>query len=359
MMSSTDEEEKEFNLNHEKDKITKISIDMSSPIMSTSPSTIVSGDLNKLKSTSLIMRTIRSASQFDEALKKLDLNDRENVSRLLAKTGNLTASIASSSSSSSKTSTTAATHLTNASSSSSTAQATSTSALKLISQMNAITKSNSANSLFKDNNSTTTQPISYLKTNGGGVTTNQQSGDRKYSSSLDGDAILSPYTNRDHDPENHHGDSWKYRSSASRRTSLNQLEDYRTSSSSLYNQFDESDGQISSRRRSAGKPIAAPRMKKIGPTNDLNQQLSQLRRLYEAAELESDDSGKEADDEVKHYLGKLVSMEEKTSELSGSWSRVKAKRTVMKQNVKEEDTKNITNGAWGKEEKKNLGKSCF
>lgn len=85
------------------------------------------------------------------------------------------------------------------------------------------------------------------------------------------------------------------------------------------------------------KPIPAPRMKKIGPTNIVSQQLSQLRRMYAAADIDSDDSAK-ADEEVKHYLGNLVpstasQSEEKmaTCEKSKSWSRVKAKRTVKKQ----------------------------
>lgn len=75
-------------------------------------------------------------------------------------------------------------------------------------------------------------------------------------------------------------------------------------------------------------PVAAPRIKKLSSSSVLTQ-LSQLKRLYEAND-DSDDSYK-ADEEVKLYLGNLSANEEKSSELSGSWSRVKAKRNVYKQ----------------------------
>lgn len=80
------------------------------------------------------------------------------------------------------------------------------------------------------------------------------------------------------------------------------------------------------------KPVAAPRMKKLLSSTVLSQQLSQLKRLYDAANEnnDSDDSAK-ADEEVKLYLGNLSSSEEKSTELSGSWSRVKAKRNTYKQ----------------------------
>lgn len=219
---------------------------------------------SNLKSTSLIMRTIRSASQFDEAMKKLDDNNETTIKTLN------TQSITESSSSSS--------------------------ALKLISQMNAITKSNSANSLsnFRKSSSTTL--------NG-----------RKYSSSLDGDCILS------------------YDSDIDKKKNY-----YTRISDDEYHIIDEIDEQkYHTSSSSTNKPIAAPRMKKIGPSNVISHQLSQLRRLYEAAEQESDDSAK-ADEEVKHYLGNLAPVDEKTTEISGSWSRIKAKRSVAKQNTKDD-----------------------
>jgi hypothetical protein len=70
-------------------------------------------------------------------------------------------------------------------------------------------------------------------------------------------------------------------------------------------------------------PIAAPRLKKImNSSQQLSQQLSQLRHLYDNAN-DSDDNAK-ADEEVKSFLSK--SEEEKSTELSGSWSRVRVKK---------------------------------
>lgn len=70
-------------------------------------------------------------------------------------------------------------------------------------------------------------------------------------------------------------------------------------------------------------PVAAPRLKKIINSNvELSQQLSQLKHLYDIAN-DSDDNAR-ADEEVKSYLSK--NDEEKSSELSGSWSRVRVKK---------------------------------
>lgn len=74
---------------------------------------------------------------------------------------------------------------------------------------------------------------------------------------------------------------------------------------------------------SAHRPVAAPRLKKIMNSNvQLSQQLSQLKHLYDIAN-DSDDNAK-ADEEVKSYLN--MNDEEKSSELSGSWSRVRVKK---------------------------------
>lgn len=71
-------------------------------------------------------------------------------------------------------------------------------------------------------------------------------------------------------------------------------------------------------------PVAAPRLKKIiNSSQQLSQQLSQLKHLYENAN-DSDDDNAKADEEVKSFLSK--SEEEKSSELSGSWSRVRVKK---------------------------------
>lgn len=86
-----------------------------------------------------------------------------------------------------------------------------------------------------------------------------------------------------------------------------------------------------------GKPIAAPRIKKIASssvTAGLSHQLSQLRRIYEAAELESLEN-ELVDNEVQLYLGggdELKSGADKANtELSGSWSRMRAQRILTEQ----------------------------
>lgn len=80
------------------------------------------------------------------------------------------------------------------------------------------------------------------------------------------------------------------------------------------------------------KPIAAPRIKKIGPSTGLSLQLSQLRRIYEAAD-QSVENGKEID-MADHHSTVNVNRDqpdEYTTELSGSWSRLKARRNLIKQ----------------------------
>lgn len=78
------------------------------------------------------------------------------------------------------------------------------------------------------------------------------------------------------------------------------------------------------------KPIAAPRIKKIGPSTGLSLQLSQLRRIYEAADQEN--GSKEIDiGESQSSAHRDQPPEEYTTELSGSWSRVKARRNMIKQ----------------------------
>lgn len=94
-----------------------------------------------------------------------------------------------------------------------------------------------------------------------------------------------------------------------------------------------------------GKPIAAPRIKKIGSssvTAGLSHQLSQLRRIYEAAELDSLEN-ELVDNEVQLYLGggggvgggvlgdEPKGADKANTELSGSWSRVRAQRILMEQ----------------------------
>lgn len=87
------------------------------------------------------------------------------------------------------------------------------------------------------------------------------------------------------------------------------------------------------------KPIAAPRLKKLNSSNSVSVQLSQLRRIYEAAERSdvgdySDDSAR-ADEEVNQYLGYLEP-DERTTDFSNSWSRLKAKRNNIKKSIADE-----------------------
>lgn len=90
------------------------------------------------------------------------------------------------------------------------------------------------------------------------------------------------------------------------------------------------------------KPIAAPRIKKIGPSTGLSLQLSQLRRIYEAADQSVEMGGRELDVGENHSSINRDQPDEYTTELSGSWSRVKARRNMIKQqqsgNVEENGT---------------------
>ncbi|XP_052852972.1 serine-rich adhesin for platelets isoform X2 [Drosophila gunungcola] len=93
-------------------------------------------------------------------------------------------------------------------------------------------------------------------------------------------------------------------------------------------------------------PLAPPRLKLLGNTQiPVSQQLNQLRRLYDAAEQDQEDS---ADEEVKRYFrdsnsdsgggtqGSSSPDQQPPAELfkgceySSSWSRMKAKRTIWK-----------------------------
>lgn len=254
------------------------------------------------------MRTMRSANQFDEAMKNLTVPQQQIDQPLTSNTNN--------------------DHHHHHHQRTFNQIRSSSSALKLISQMNAITKSNSANNLLMSKES----GISGMK-----LLMNQTNSGRKYSSSLDGDCILSSTSNRDYD-----SDEYKLMSNTTVVEQHHQHQQERRKSSTIerdhFYSIESSQNSSTNLNDIDRKPVAAPRMKKIGPTNVLSQQLSQLRRLYEAAEqYESDDSATKADEEVKHYLGNLATSEERTSELSGSWSRVKAKRTVAKQTYKDDD----------------------
>lgn len=98
-------------------------------------------------------------------------------------------------------------------------------------------------------------------------------------------------------------------------------------------------------------PLVAPRLKLLGSTEiSVSQQLSQLRRMYDIAatrEENDEDAADSADEEVKSYFcaheqteqsdsggGTLESSSQEDERAveysSGSWSRLKAKRTIWK-----------------------------
>lgn len=293
-------------------KTTKISIDLKSDDNSdmTTIKSLASNTYNlldDLKSTSLIIRTMRSANNFDEALKDLEAYSHKNVLNI---------------------------------------REPHTSAFKLV-RSNSISKSNSANNIFKD-------PVKLSVAQ-----------PKKYAASLDGDRgfLDEPVSESDRLKdfevlneilEENKRISLKLMNSSINKSNhldsdkkrLLNFKDYVTqnSSSTSYNNSNKSSyefkrGEKTSTKRgeslksdSYTRPIAAPRMKKLTGSSVLSQQLSQLKRLYDAANEDNDsDASAKADEEVKLYLGNLSSSEEKSTELSGSWSRVKAKRNTYKQ----------------------------
>uniref|UniRef100_A0A182JMF1 Uncharacterized protein n=1 Tax=Anopheles atroparvus TaxID=41427 RepID=A0A182JMF1_ANOAO len=301
---------------------TKILIDIGK-----APTATAAGD--ELKSTSLIMRTMRSAMQFDEALKNLQAIRRDSLEE------NATSSvhhaqqhyhqqeqqqqIRTSPAEISKPRRHSAFHLIGSGS-------TSSSSVSSLS----IAKSSSASSIYTD----------YPKLTVAG----------KYASSLDGDSLERDGVR--------YGTSTRYGAMptstiASRRTltsesRLSDFEAYISKNTAVRRSSTADDIAPVGLERFGGKPIAAPRLKKLGSTV-LSQQLSQLRRLYDAAELyDSDSDSAKADEEVKRYLGNLGdglrssspfggtgAVEEKLdTEVSGSWSRIKAKRNIEKLNTK-------------------------
>ncbi|XP_065080824.1 mucin-3B isoform X2 [Ochlerotatus camptorhynchus] len=248
---------------------TKILIDMTK---SSNPS---GQERNQLKSTSLIMRTMRSANQFDEAMKKLETARRESLD--------------------------------------SNGGDEPRSAFQLISST--IAKSNSASSIYKD-----TPKLRVAK----------------YAASLDGDI--------DDDEPRYQGPIPVARRSFTSESRLSDFEAYISKNSIRRSSTTDEFSSVSMVSSVASKPVAAPRMKKLG-SSVLSHQLTQLKRLYDAAEqYDSDDSAK-ADEEVKLYLGNLagggVGEEKGGSELSGSWSRIKAKRSIQK--YRDQDVKITVN----------------
>lgn len=240
-------------------------------------STHVTAERNPLKSTSLIMRTMRSANQFDEAMKSLEAARRDSLD--------------------------------------SNAEDGRTSAFQLIAST--VAKSSSTSSIYKE--------PPKLKV-------------AKYAASLDGDF--------DDDKPRYPILGAAPRRSFTNESRLSDFEAYISKNSIRRSSADEF-SSVSMVSSVTAKPVAAPRMKKLG-SSALSHQLTQLKRLYDAAEqYDSDDSAK-ADEEVKLYLGNLAggSEERGGSELSGSWSRIKAKRNVQK--YRDQDAKITVNSTSGK-----------
>lgn len=256
---------------------------------------------HNLKSTSLIMRTMRSASQFDEAMKELEGIPSKDPLEPWTRAPNEQRDLFSRSS-------------------------------QLITNMNAITKVNPGDSANWWKGEKSPSPS------------------RRYSSSVDGDTMLS--------------DEFRFESNARRQRRFSHENAVSSASSSSFlaklspsssgasaNQTttyesnlkhvnhlnvlleetrrlsDKVDGQLTSKItprdqeiNGSKKPIAAPRMKKLGSSSVMSQ-LTQLRRMYEAADEPESDTSTKADQEVSSYLG------DRDVELfSGSWSKVKAKR---------------------------------
>lgn len=139
----------------------------------------------------------------------------------------------------------------------------------------------------------------------------------RYSSSLDGDrGILDDNSNNNNVDCKSRDDDFDFLNGF--------LEENRKFQQSIaQRQQVKKDEKVEEEEKQQQPPIAAPRLKKImNSSQQLSQQLSQLRHLYDNAN-DSDDNAK-ADEEVKSFLSK--SEEEKSTELSGSWSRVRVKK---------------------------------
>ena len=131
---------------------------------------------------------------------------------------------------------------------------------------------------------------------------------QKYSSSLDGDRILDGKSRED---------DFDFLNGF--------LEENRKFQLSIAERQKTKESKEEKKEEQKEPPVAAPRFKRfINSSQQLSQKMSQLKYLYENANETDDDSAKAADEEVKSFLSK--NEEEKSSELSGSWSRVRVKK---------------------------------
>lgn len=212
--------------------------------------------MDELKSTSLIIKTMKSTSYFDDAMKHL-----ERESPFIR-----------------------------------------SSSLRLTNE--SLPKSSSTNSMFYRNKPN--PPV------------------HRYSSSLDGDhgildgkiAVAAENKSRDDDFDFLNGfleENRKFQLSIAQRHQTVKEE----------GKQEENEEEVEERNQQQ-PPIAAPRLKKIiNSSQQLSQQLSQLKHLYDN-ENDSDEDNAKADEEVKSFLSKTE--DEKSTELSGSWSRVRVKK---------------------------------
>ena len=208
--------------------------------------------MDELKSTSLIIKTMKSTSYFDDAMKHL-----ERESPFIR-----------------------------------------SSSLRLTNE--SLPKSSSTNSMFYGNKP---NPPVY-----------------RYSSSLDGDhgildgkiaAAAAENKSRDDDFDFLNG-------------FLEENRKFQLSIAQRHQTVEEEEKKEEEEKHQQQPPIAAPRLKKImNSSQQLSQQLSQLKHLYDN-ENDSDEDNAKADEEVKSFLSKTE--DEKSTELSGSWSRVRVKK---------------------------------
>lgn len=150
--------------------------------------------------------------------------------------------------------------------------------------------------------------------------------------------------------------SHSYQEESSRRTSTTSITSSDLFGSALYDSLPRN------------VPLAPPRLKLLGNTQiPVSQQLTQLRRLYDAADQEEDS----ADEEVKRYFRESnqsnsdsgggtqcsSSPEDvvlKGSEYSSSWSRMKAKRTIWKIEAQEQTLKRTGKGGSCRSDQRSL-----
>lgn len=229
----------------------KISIDLKLPHPN-SMDTI----MDELKSTSLIIKTMKSTSYFDDAMRHL-----EQEKPLIR-----------------------------------------TSSLRLNNE--SLPKSSSTSMMLRNNHQNHHQ---------------KSNGPVRYTSSLDGDCGILDGTGTDR-----RNDDFDFLNGFLEENRKFQMSIAQKEKENRFSHSSSSTSKAATTISTSPPPVAAPRLKKImNPSQQLSQQLSQLKHLYDIAN-DSDDNAK-ADEEVKSFLSK--NEEEKSiSELSGSWSRMRVKK---------------------------------